>query len=164
MVLQLQGNSGRRNLFPTESNRNGGGASGFYGRTNHWQPGETLPTVLPIDELKSYIHELISNMQSNISAELDDLHQSMSSLTDRIQDVETKLATVPTTPSTVATSGSELEASGGKRRRHMSLEIQVDIIMIDTLYKSKCTFCFQSRIRTVYKFLPDEKKLKLDEQ
>ena len=72
---------------------------------------------------------MFSTLQSNLTAEFDNLHQSMSSLAKCVDNVETRanetILRTPSTPSSMTSSGSELEASGGKRKRQLDLEIQV---------------------------------------
>ena len=73
---------------------------GFYGRSEQedgveqWHPRDVIvpPVQDVIGELKRSMHMMISNMQTNISAEFQSLQDSVSSLTERVFDVELQLS------------------------------------------------------------------------
>ena len=77
-----------------------------------------------IGELKRSMHTMISNMQTNISAEFQSLQESVSSFTERVLDVEFQLSS-SMTPSSTTSSGSELESSGNRRKRCIPIALQV---------------------------------------
>lgn len=135
---------------------------GFYGRAteseDHWQPGDVIVPRSQddaIDELKRSVHSMISDMQTALSSEFQCLQESVHALTERVHVVEMQLKESPTPSS----SGSEFDSPHGRKRR-ISLELQLCVFLCTVYFKSSS----QSQIREVYKNLPGEKKLKLNER
>lgn len=147
--------SSRRNLF-TQDRRtvtqrsvvstNPQPTSSFYGRVSTvprspeqcWQPGEYLPSQSPPSPAVDF-HTLLSEMQSSISSELNKLHGTLSTITDRLMKLEegvavntAKLSSQPSCSTPHSTPTSSCESSGGtvsskKRKRRVPTGLSVSL-------------------------------------
>lgn len=80
---------------------------------------------------------MISDMQTNITLEVQGLQESVYALSERVQEMETQLIQSQTPSS----SGSEFDSPETKRRRRLSLELQASLTHLTTGTHVMCILC-----------------------